>query len=236
MARTDAPEAPEVIRAEGLEKIYTIGDEEVRAVDNLDITIRKGEFVSILGPSGSGKSTLLHMLSLLDNPTRGKVFVLGKDSGKMSGDEQTAFRRKKMGFIFQQFNLISNLNVYENVAVPLMLDEVEEHERRERVIPLLERVGLLNRLANYPNQISGGQMQRVAIARALILDPDIIFADEPTGNLDSRSGTEVISMLKEMHRGGKTIIMITHDRNIAKSAQRIIYIKDGKVEKIEVLK
>lgn len=227
--------ATDILRVEGLTKVYMMGDEEVRAVDGIDLSIKPGEFVSILGPSGSGKSTLLQLMGLLDKPTSGAILIEGKDSTKMSNDETTAFRRRKIGFVFQQFNLINNINVYENVAIPLMLEEIEDGKRREIVVPLLERLGMADRLAHYPNQISGGQMQRVAIARALVLNPEIILADEPTGNLDSKSGQEIISIFKELNRGGKTILMITHDRNIAKNAKKIVYIKDGKVEKIEVM-
>ncbi len=225
-----------VICAQSLYKIYRMGDEEVRAVDGIDLSIRKGEFVSILGPSGSGKSTLLQMIGLLDRPTSGKIFIDGRDSAEMDDDVATEFRRKRVGFVFQQFNLISTLNVYENVAVPLMLDEVDEAERMRIVVPLLERLGMEERLAHYPNQISGGQMQRVAIARALVLNPEIILADEPTGNLDSKSGSEIISIFKELNRNGKTVVMITHDRSIARHADRIIYIKDGKIDKTEVVR
>ena len=226
----------EMLKTEALTKIYTLGDEEIRAVDDINFTVHKGEFVSILGPSGSGKSTLLQLIGLLDKPTSGKVHIDGEDISLMNDDEIVRTRRKKMGFVFQQFNLLGNLNVYENVTIPLILDEVGEEERKARVIPILQRLGLLDRLANYPNQISGGQMQRVAIARALVLDPEIILADEPTGNLDSRSGDEVIRIFKELNEKGKTVVMITHDRNIAKNAQRIVYIKDGKVEKIEKIR
>ncbi len=225
-----------MLKTEALTKIYTLGDEEIRAVDDINFTVHKGEFVSILGPSGSGKSTLLQLIGLLDKPTSGKVHIDGEDISLMNDDEIVRTRRKKMGFVFQQFNLLGNLNVYENVTIPLILDEVGEEERKARVIPILQRLGLLDRLANYPNQISGGQMQRVAIARALVLDPEIILADEPTGNLDSRSGDEVIRIFKELNEKGKTVVMITHDRNIAKNAQRIVYIKDGKVEKIEKIR
>ncbi|MBU0586651.1 ABC transporter ATP-binding protein, partial [Candidatus Micrarchaeota archaeon] len=177
-----------------------------------------------------------HMIGLLDKPTNGSVYIEGRNATEMKNGETVELRRKKIGFVFQQFNLIKNLNVYENVAIPLALDDVDEDKRKEKVIPLLKRLGLLDRMANYPNQISGGQMQRVAIARALILNPDIVFADEPTGNLDSKSGEAIMKIFKEMNAEGKTIVMITHDKNIAKNANKIVYMKDGKVEKIEVKK
>lgn len=226
----------EVIKADNLTKIYKLDGGEVRAVDGISVAIRRGEFVSIHGPSGSGKSTLLHMLGLLDKPTGGDIYIEGAHVSGMRNGDVTRFRRKRLGFVFQQFNLIGNLNVYENAALPLVLEEIDEGERERRIMPLLKRLGMLHRMNNYPNQISGGEMQRTAIARALALNPDIIFADEPTGNLDSRSGEEVIKIFKELHKEGKTVIIITHDKNVAKNADRIIHIKDGKVEKTEVLK
>ena len=225
----------EVLRAHGLHKVYAMGDEEVRAVDGIDLSVKRGEFISILGPSGSGKSTLLQLLGLLDKPSAGKIFIDGKDSDGMGENERAEARRRKIGFVFQSLNLIGTLDVYENVAVPLMLEEVPEDERREKTVKILSRMGLSERLAHYPNQLSGGQMQRVAIARALVLNPEIILADEPTGNLDSASGLEVMKILRELHEAGKTVIVITHDTNIARNADKIIYIKDGKIERTEVL-
>ncbi|MFA5076808.1 MAG: ABC transporter ATP-binding protein [Candidatus Micrarchaeia archaeon] len=223
----------EIMRAENLTKVFRLGDAEIRAVDGISISIKSGEFVSVLGPSGCGKSTLLHMLGLLDRPTSGDIYIEGAHVSQMKNGDVTAFRRKRLGFVFQQFNLINNLTVFENAALPLMLDEVEEHRRMEKVLPLLERLGIAHRMNNYTNNISGGEMQRVAIARALALDPDIIFADEPTGNLDSRSGEEVMRIFRELNAAGKTILMITHDRNIAKNADRIIYLRDGKIDKMD---
>lgn len=225
--------AEPIIRTENLTKVFKIGDDEIRAVNGTNIEINRGEFVSILGPSGCGKSTLLHLLGMLDKPSGGSIFINGVKVTDLNNGQVTAFRRKRLGFVFQQFNLINNFNVYENVALPLMLEEMDDDETRKRVVPMLERLGLGHRLKNYPNKISGGEMQRVAIARALILNPEIIFADEPTGNLDSRSGEEVMRIFKELNAAGKTIVMITHDKNIAKNAEKIIYLKDGKVEKIE---
>lgn len=209
-------------------KYYGTGENLVRAVDHMNISIEKGEFVAIVGKSGSGKSTLLHMLGGLDTPDKGSVLVKGKDLSKMKEDELAVFRRRKIGFVFQAFNLVSSINVWENIVLPLGLDgrDVDEAYVRE----LITTLDMENRIHNLPDTLSGGQQQRVAIARALVARPDIVFADEPTGNLDSRTSDEVIALLKMTARKyGQTIVMITHDEEIAQVADRIMVIEDGQV-------
>ncbi len=209
-------------------KYYGTGENLVRAVDHMNISIEKGEFVAVVGKSGSGKSTLLHMLGGLDTPDKGSVLVKGKDLSKMKEDELAVFRRRKIGFVFQAFNLVSSINVWENIVLPLGLDgrDVDEAYVRE----LITTLDMENRIHNLPDTLSGGQQQRVAIARALVARPDIVFADEPTGNLDSRTSDEVIALLKMTARKyGQTIVMITHDEEIAQVADRIMVIEDGQV-------
>ncbi len=209
-------------------KYYGTGENLVRAVDHMNISIEKGEFVAIVGKSGSGKSTLLHMLGGLDTPDKGSVLVKGKDLSRMKEDELAVFRRRKIGFVFQAFNLVSSINVWENIVLPLGLDgrDVDEAYVRE----LITTLDMENRIHNLPDTLSGGQQQRVAIARALVARPDIVFADEPTGNLDSRTSDEVIALLKMTARKyGQTIVMITHDEEIAQVADRIMVIEDGQV-------
>lgn len=209
-------------------KYYGTGENLVRAVDHMNISIEKGEFVAIVGKSGSGKSTLLHMLGGLDTPDKGSVLVKGKDLSKMKEDELAVFRRRKIGFVFQAFNLVSSINVWENIVLPLGLDgrDVDEAYVRE----LITTLDMENRIHNLPDTLSGGQQQRVAIARALVARPDIVFADEPTSNLDSRTSDEVIALLKMTARKyGQTIVMITHDEEIAQVADRIMVIEDGQV-------
>jgi putative ABC transport system ATP-binding protein len=224
---------PPVIRAENLRKSFTMGDSTIHAVDGISLEIRRGDFISILGPSGCGKSTLLNLLGMLDRPSGGEIYIDGRAISKMSDAEATAFRRKRIGFVFQQFNLINKLTVYENASLPLMLDEMPEGKREAAVMPLLERLGIAHRKNNFTNKISGGEMQRVAIARALSVNPEIIFADEPTGNLDSKSGEEVMSIFRSLNAEGRTIMMITHDKNIAKNAKRTVRLKDGRIESID---
>ncbi len=224
-----------VLKTKDLTKIYFQGDEEIVAVNKANIEIKKGDFVSILGPSGSGKTTLLQLIGLLLFPTSGKVYINGKDSTKMSDDERAKVRRKEIGFVFQQFNLMPTLNVFENIALPLRLDEWGEEEIKERVSFLLDALSLTGRANHFPNQLSGGQMQRVAIGRALALNPSIILADEPTGNLDSKHGEDVLKLFKRMHENGQTIVMITHDKKVASIAERFFFIKDGKIKEVETL-
>ena len=212
-------------------KYYGSGENEVRAVQNANIDIQKGEFVAIVGKSGSGKSTLLHMLGGLDTPTGGKVFIRGKDIFSYKEDALAVFRRRKIGFIFQSFNLVSSINVWENIVLPIGLDGRKADEAF--VMDIVKTLGLEKKLHNLPNTLSGGQQQRVAIARALASRPDILFADEPTGNLDSRTSDEVIALLKmSVEKYGQTLVMITHDEDIAQIADRILVIEDGKVEEL----
>lgn len=217
-----------ILRTEKLCKFYGEGESEVRAIDNTDIEIEKGEFVAIVGKSGSGKSTLLHMLGGLDIPTSGKVFIGNNDIFELKEEELAVFRRRKIGFIFQAFNLVTSLNVWENIVLPMGLDGKEVDEAF--VKDILNTLQLENKIENLPNTLSGGQQQRVAIARAIASKPDIILADEPTGNLDSKTGDEVISLLKmSAKKYGQTLVVITHDEEIAQMADRIIVIEDGKV-------
>ena len=217
-----------ILRTEKLCKFYGEGESEVKAIDNTDIEIEKGEFVAIVGKSGSGKSTLLHMLGGLDIPTSGKVFIGNKDIFELKEEELAVFRRRKIGFIFQAFNLVASLNVWENIVLPMGLDGKEVDEAF--VKDILNTLQLENKIENLPNTLSGGQQQRVAIARAIASKPDIILADEPTGNLDSKTGDEVISLLKmSAKKYGQTLVVITHDEDIAQMADRIIVIEDGKV-------
>lgn len=218
----------EVLHTKNLKKVYGNGGTQVKALDGINLTINQGEFVSIVGTSGSGKSTLLHMLGGLDSPTEGKVFVDGKDIFSMKKDALTIFRRRKIGFVFQAFNLVPVLNVYENIVLPIELDgNTVDKNYVEAVIASL---GLEGKANSMPNQLSGGQQQRVAIARALATKPAIVLADEPTGNLDSRTSQDVLSLLKVTgQKFNQTIVMITHNEEIAQMADRIIHIEDGKV-------
>ena len=215
-----------VLECKNVWKIYGSGENKVMALRDINLSVEEGEFLIIMGPSGSGKSTLLHIIGCLDTPTKGKVYIEGKEVSKM---DLVKVRRKYIGFVFQQFNLIPNLNVYENVELPLIFSGVPKEKREKKVIEILERLGLSNRIYHYPNQLSGGQKQRVAIARALINNPKYILADEPTGNLDSKTGKEVMELFKELNEEGRTIILVTHDPNVAKYGSRIVYIKDGKL-------
>ena len=220
------------LRTEGLTKIYGKGQNEVIALNNATIAINKGEFVSIIGPSGSGKSTLLHLLSGIDHPTKGKVFIYQKDLYALNEKELSAFRRRSFGFIFQQFNLVPILTAEENVSMPVLLDRKQpDNEYLKELSGLL---GIKDRLIHLPHELSGGQQQRVAIARALIAKPDIIFADEPTGNLDSKSGSEVMKLLTNTSKQlGKTLIVITHDEKIARLADRQFSITDGYIREVK---
>lgn len=221
-----------ILRTENLCKYYGEGDNQVKAVQNTEIEIKRGEFVAIIGKSGSGKSTLLHLSGGLDYPTCGKVFIKGQDIFNMSEDELAVFRRQKIGFVFQAFNLVSSINVYENVVLPLGLDGKEPNEKY--VNDILKTLGIEEKVNNLPSTLSGGQQQRVAIARALASKPDIVLADEPTGNLDTKTGEEVISMLKlSAEKYGQTLVIITHNEEIAQLADRILVIEDGKVAELK---
>jgi len=217
-----------ILKLENLCKYYGQGDSLVRAVDDISMEIEKGEFVSIVGKSGSGKSTLLHLMGGLDYPSSGKVFIDGMDIYEMKSDELAVIRRRKTGFVFQAFNLVSSLNVWENIVLPLGLDGRKADEKF--VMDVLETLGIESKIHNLPETLSGGQQQRVAIARALVTRPDIVFVDEPTGNLDTKTGDEVVSLLRDASKKyGQTVVMITHDNDIAKVADRIVTIEDGKV-------
>jgi putative ABC transport system ATP-binding protein len=222
----------EILKCEGVSKIYGEGDAQVKALDNVSFTVEKGEFVSIIGPSGSGKSTLLHILGGVDKPTAGKVFVDGTDMHALKEDKLAVFRRRQIGLVYQFYNLMPVLNIDENIALPHLLDGRElDQERLDQVV---EHLGLTDRRKNLPNQLSGGQQQRVSIGRALYSRPTILLADEPTGNLDRKTGEEIIALLKESNKSqGQTLILITHDEGLAMQADRIISLEDGRIVKNE---
>ncbi|MFZ5626707.1 MAG: ABC transporter ATP-binding protein [Bacillota bacterium] len=216
-----------MIRLEELSKHYQMGKVVVKALNNVSLTIAAGEMVGIVGPSGSGKSTLMNILGCLDVPTSGKYYLDGKEISELDEDELAEIRNRKIGFVFQNFNLLPSLTALENVELPLIYRGIGGTERRKRALEALEKVGLNDRIDHKPVELSGGQQQRVAIARALAGDPPVILADEPTGNLDSRSGREVMEILAQLHQQGKTIIIITHDQNIAARLPRVVRIQDG---------
>ncbi len=225
-----------VIWVEDLHKIYKMGDNEVHALRGVSLTVSRGEIVAIMGPSGSGKSTLMNILVCLDQPTYGLYVLDGRDVSKMSDDALAAARNKMVGFVFQSFNLLARTSALENVLLPLVYAGVTHKQRRKRAREVLESVGLGDRLDHTPNELSGGQQQRVAIARALVNDPAIILADEPTGNLDSQSGREVMEILQRLnHDAGMTVILVTHDPNVARYAQRVFQLFDGKILKEETV-
>ena len=211
-------------------KQYVLGDSLIKALDDVSLKVNEGEFVAVMGPSGSGKSTFLQVASILSNPTSGTIYLHDKDVTKYNEVEQAKLRNQEIGFVFQQFNLLPRTSALDNVALPLVYANVPDRERKKRSLELLEKVGLADRVANTPSQLSGGQQQRVAIARALINNPSIIFADEPTGNLDSQSGEEIKKILQDLHREGKTVIMVTHESDDASIAKRLVLMKDGKIK------
>jgi len=217
-----------IIKLDDVWKVYKMGDVDVPALRGLDIDIKEGEFITILGKSGSGKSTSLNMVGCLDIPTKGKVYLDGQDISKLDENELARIRGKKIGFVFQTFNLIPSLNAIENVMLPMLFQDVPENVRRKRASELLNLVGLEGRMMHKQSELSGGERQRVAIARALINNPEIILADEPTGNLDSKTGMEIMNIFKNLHRQKKTIVMITHDKYLANYAKRIVHLKDGR--------
>jgi putative ABC transport system ATP-binding protein len=219
-----------LIEARGLEKTYRLGQVDVQALRGVDADVAAGEFIAITGPSGSGKSTLMHILGCLDSPTSGTYRLDGEDVAALSGKRLAQVRNHKVGFVFQTFNLMPRLTVEENVALPLKYrGGVARAERRARARQLLERLGMGHRIGHRPDELSGGERQRVAIARALVGQPAILMADEPTGNLDSRSGADVLATFAELHRGGHTIVLVTHDAAVAARAQRVIQMSDGQV-------
>lgn len=220
-----------VLELKRVSKVYHLGDQTLYALNHISTVIYEGEFVAVVGPSGSGKSTFLHIASLLDTPSEGQVYINQKETVAYTEEERARLRNREIGFIFQQFNLLAKTSAMENVSLPLVYANVPKKERDGRAKAMLTKVGLGERLQNTPAQLSGGQQQRVAIARALINEPSIIFADEPTGNLDSNSGKEIREYLVQLHREGRTLVMVTHDLNLAKIASRIIHMKDGDIVK-----
>ncbi|MDO8638654.1 MAG: ABC transporter ATP-binding protein [Candidatus Daviesbacteria bacterium] len=218
-----------ILKVSHVFKTYKLEGEEVHALDDVSFEIKKGEFVSITGPSGSGKSTLMHIIGLLDNPTSGEVILDGKNVATMSEKELAKLRNKYIGFVFQQYNLLPRTSSLENVELPMIYGGISVGDRRKKATELLTMVGLGDRLFNNPNQLSGGQQQRVTIARALAMEPAIILADEPTGNLESKTGAEIMNLFHDLNKEGHTIILVTHDSSVAVQAKRTIKIKDGKI-------
>lgn len=218
-----------VVRLKNISKTYLSGEVSFQALKDINLKVRKGDFIAIIGASGSGKSTLMNIIGLLDRPTAGKYELLGSDVSKLQENDLAKLRNQKIGFVFQSFNLLPRTSALENVALPLTYAGVEVNERLEQAQKALEEVKLADKINSHPNQLSGGQQQRVAIARALVNNPEIILADEPTGNLDSKSGEEIIKILKKLNQKGATIIMITHETVVAKYAKKVIKIKDGEI-------
>ncbi len=230
--KRQVPEARPVIQLDHIHKTYTMGDVDVHALRGVSLTIREGEFVAIMGASGSGKSTTMNILGCLDRPTRGSYILDGEDVSEMSKDERADIRCRKIGFVFQGFNLLSRTSALENVELPMLYLGVETHERHQRAMEALAAVGLAGREQNHPNQLSGGQQQRVAVARSLVNNPALILADEPTGNLDSRTSVEVMEIFQRLNRErGITLVLVTHEADIAQYAQRVVVFKDGKIRK-----
>jgi putative ABC transport system ATP-binding protein len=216
-----------VIDATGLTKVYVMGETNVLALDGIDLQVKRGEFVALMGASGSGKSTLLHLLGCLDRPSAGTYRLEGKEVSRLTADQRAHVRNVRIGFIFQMFNLLPNATALENVILPLLYQGVR-NDARQRSLSVLAELGLESRLGHLPSQLSGGQRQRVAIARALVTDPSLVLADEPTGNLDSATGREILQLLARMHQRGRTILLVTHDMQVAEYAQRLLYMQDGK--------
>lgn len=218
-----------LIEIKDMYKIYEMGSEKVNALDGVNLTIEEKEFVAIIGPSGSGKSTLMNMIGCLDSPTSGMYLLEGEDISSFSDKRLAKVRNRKIGFIFQQFNLLKKMTAFENVERPSKYTRLKRQERKRRTSSALKKVGLGDRMQHRPNELSGGQQQRVAVARALVNEPPVLLADEPTGNLDSKSGEEIMQMIKELHAAGNTVIVITHDNRIAELAHRVIRLQDGKI-------
>src|SRR5467141_3736923 len=234
--RQDLVDQGYAIRTEDLWKTYQMGSEEVQALRGVSVNIRRGEYVAIMGPSGSGKSTLMNLIGCLDTPTSGKYWLAGRLVSALDDDELAYIRNKEIGFVFQTFNLLPRATALHNVELPLIYNGTPAEERLERAKKALERVDLLDRMHHKPNELSGGQRQRVAVARALVNSPSIVLADEPTGNLDSKTGDEIMSLFENLHRQGNTIILVTHENEIAQHAHRIIYIRDGKIASDQAVK
>jgi len=224
-----------VIQIEQLEKTYHLGKVNVEALRGVSFEINSGDFVSIMGPSGSGKSTLMHIIGCLDSPTSGKYFLSGQDVSKLNDNQLALFRNQKIGFVFQEFNLLPKATILRNVELPLTYNNTHSKNKKQLAVQALEEVGLGNRLKHRPNEISGGQKQRVAIARALVNHPSIILADEPTGNLDSKTGQDIMNIIKKLHDDGNTIILVTHESEIAQYSQRVLHLKDGVIDRDEVI-
>jgi putative ABC transport system ATP-binding protein len=224
-----------VIQIEQLKKTYHLGKVNVEALRGVSFEINTGEFVSIMGPSGSGKSTLMHIIGCLDHPTGGKYFLSGQDVSKLNDNQLALFRNQKIGFVFQQFNLLPKATILRNVELPLTYNNTNSKNKKRLAVQALEEVGLGDRLKHRPNEISGGEKQRVAIARALVNRPSIILADEPTGNLDSKTGQDIMKMIDKLHDEGNTIILVTHEAEIARYAKRVIHLKDGVIDRDEVI-
>ena len=218
-----------VIELRGVDKTYRAGSLEVHALRDVSLVIERGEYLAIAGPSGSGKSTLMHIIGCLDVPSAGTYHLAGEDVGSMSEDQLADVRNRRIGFVFQQFNLLASMNAWRNVELPLAYSGVPRAERRARAIAALEQVGLGDRIEHRPGELSGGQQQRVAVARALVTEPALILADEPTGNLDSASTRDALRLLRELHDAGRTIVLITHERDVAAEAGRVVHILDGRI-------
>src|ERR1700737_1483806 len=228
--RKDLVDTGIVIKTENLTKVYEMGAEQVHALRGVDVEIHKGEYVAIMGPSGSGKSTLMNLIGCLDSPTSGRYWLAGRLVSDLDDDELAYIRNKEIGFVFQTFNLLPRATALHNVELPLIYNGTPAEERVERAKKALERVDLIPRMSHKPNELSGGQRQRVAIARALVNNPSIVLADEPTGNLDSKTGEEIMNLFENLHDKGNTIILVTHEMDIAQHAHRSIHIRDGQVE------
>jgi len=223
-----------IVELKNITKTYGIGDSELKALDDVNLFVKPGEFISVMGPSGCGKSTLMNLIGCLDRPTSGKVFINGKDASTLTDNQLAGLRSNTIGFVFQTFNLVPRISALKNVAMPLVFAGVPRGERERRARKILESVGLGKRLSHTPDKLSGGERQRIAIARALVNDPKMILADEPTGNLDSNTGKEIMETIKGLNRQGKTILLVTHDQKVADYAGATYHMKDGRIESIEI--